>query len=189
VLPLAALTAWQALHQHYQLKQGDHVLVQGGGGSVGSYAVQIAALGGARVTATAAGASADAVVNLGATTVIDYATRFEDQVDAVDVVVDTVGGDTLTRSWSVLRPGGTLLCIAEEPSADDTDVHDAQALYFVVEPNAHQLTELTRLVDLGRLHPAVSRVLPLSKATEAFAPQAAGHALGKVVLQVRSPAS
>jgi NADPH:quinone reductase-like Zn-dependent oxidoreductase len=104
VIPLAALTAWQALHQHYQLKKGDHVLVQGGAGSVGSYAVQIAALHGARVTATAAGTSADALANLGATTVIDYAGRFEDLVDAVDVVVDTVGGNTLTRSWSVLRP-------------------------------------------------------------------------------------
>jgi NADPH:quinone reductase-like Zn-dependent oxidoreductase len=185
VVPLAALTAWQALYQHYHMQRGEHILIHGGGGGVGSYAVQLAAQHGARVTATAGPNSADYVTAFGANRVIDSRTRFEDACANVDVIVDTVGGDVLARSWDVLRPGGTILCIAEEAPSSDVEAHDAEAVYFIVEPNRVQLTELTRLVDLGHLLPAVSQVLPLSRAREGFAPQPVGHMPGKVVIQIR----
>jgi NADPH:quinone reductase-like Zn-dependent oxidoreductase len=115
-VPLAALTAWQALVGKASLESGQHVLVHGGAGGVGSFAVQIAAALGARVTATASARDREFVSGLGADQVIDYADeRFEDHVDGADVVLDTVGGDTQARSWAALRPGGTLVSIAPGP--------------------------------------------------------------------------
>jgi len=108
-VPLAALTVWQALVDHANLRAGQHVLIHGAAGGVGSFAVQIAASLGARVTATARARDRDFVTKLGAHEVVDYANeRFEDHVDGVDVVLDLVGGETQARSWSVLRPGGVL---------------------------------------------------------------------------------
>ena len=114
-VPLGALTAWQALHEHARLQPGQHVLVHGGAGGVGAYAVQLAALAGARVTATASARDLAFVTWLGADQALDYATRFEDHVRDVDVVVDPVGGNTTARSWPVLGSGGILVAVAEEP--------------------------------------------------------------------------
>ncbi len=114
-VPLGALTAWQALHDHAQLAAGQHVLVHGGAGGVGVYAVQLAALAGARVTATASARDLAFVAGLGARDVLDYSGRFEDHVRDVDVVIDPVGGTTTARSWPVMRGGGILVAIAEEP--------------------------------------------------------------------------
>lgn len=161
-VPLGALTAWQALVDHAKLVAGQHVLVHGGAGGVGSYAVQLAAHRGAKVTATASQADAEFVAGLGAHTVIDYRSRFEDQVNDVDVVIDTVGGQTLARSWQVLRPGGILVGIADEPSAEDADRHGVRAVYFVVEPHREQLTEIAKLVDAGALRPMPGPVFPLT---------------------------
>src|SRR5215813_3648544 len=112
-VPLGALTAWQALHEHARLQPGQHVLVHGGAGGVGAYAVQLAALHGARVSATASARDAAFVAALGAREVMDYTGHFEDQVHDVDVVIDPVGGGTMARSWQVLRRGGILVAIAE----------------------------------------------------------------------------
>src|SRR5262249_60276093 len=112
---LGALTAWQALHEHARLRPGQHVLIHGGAGGVGAYAIQLAALHGARVSATASARDADFVAGLGAREVIDYTTHFEDQVHDVDVVIDPVGGATMARSWQVLRRDGILVAIAEQP--------------------------------------------------------------------------
>jgi NADPH:quinone reductase-like Zn-dependent oxidoreductase len=155
-LPLGALTAWQALHEHAQLQPGQHVLVHGGAGGVGAYAVQLAAAHGARVTATASVRDRAFVTGLGAGEVIDYAGRFEDRVGDIDVVVDPVGGETLARSWPVLRSGGILIAIAEEPDAGHGGRADVRGVYFVVRPDGGQLRELTALVDkqqLRRLSP------------------------------------
>ena len=114
-VPLGALTAWQALHEHAQLQPGQHVLVHGGAGGVGAYAVQLAAQHGARVTATASARNQAFVAGLGADEVLDYTSRFEDHVHDVDVVIDPVGGSTTARSWPLLRSGGILVAIAEEP--------------------------------------------------------------------------
>jgi NADPH:quinone reductase-like Zn-dependent oxidoreductase len=186
-LPLGGLTAWQALIDHAYVEKGQHVLVHGGAGGVGTYAVQLAVLRGARVTATASAADADFVTGLGASSVIDYTSRFEEQVAGVDVVVDTVGGDTLTRSWQVLRAGGVLIGVAEEPPAQDAATSGVRGVYFVVEPNRHQLVELARLVDRDALSLTVGPVFPLADTATAITTQRDRHIRGKVVIRVQPP--
>ena len=183
-IPLGGLTAWQALHDHAGLQPGQHVLVHGGAGGVGAYAVQVAAALGAQVTATASTRDAAYVANLGAHRVINYKGRFEDELSDVDVVVDPVGGDTLARSWTVLKPGGILVAIAEEPPEDKGGRDDVRAIYFVVEPSGAQLAELARLVDDGKLRAAVSTTFALGDLREAFAAQQARSHPGKVVITV-----
>jgi len=183
-IPLGGLTAWQALHDHAGLQPGQHVLVHGGAGGVGAYAVQVAVALGAQVTATASTRDAAYVANLGAHRVINYKGRFEDELSDVDVVVDPVGGDTLDRSWTVLKPGGILVAIAEEPPEDKGGRDDVRAVYFVVEPSGAQLAELARLVDGGKLRAAVSTTFALGDLREAFAAQQARSHPGKVVITV-----
>jgi NADPH:quinone reductase-like Zn-dependent oxidoreductase len=185
-VPLGALAAWQALVDHAKVIAGQHVLVHGGAGGVGSYAVQLAAHLGAEVTATASGADADFVAGLGAHASVDYRSGFEDQVSGVDVVLDTVGGETLARSWRILRPGGILIGIADEPSAEDADRHGVRSVYFVVAPHREQLTEIAKLVDTGALRPMPGPVFPLAETATAVTAQRDQHVRGKVVIQVRS---
>ena len=184
-LPLGALTAWQALHEHAQLRRGQHVLVHGGAGGVGAYAVQLAAAYGAQVTATASARDRDFVTGLGAAEVIDYADRFEDQVGDVDVVIDPVGGDVLARSWPVLRQGGILIAIADEPDANQGGRGDVRATYFVVRPDGGRLRELAALVDEQQLRPAVALIFELGDLSAAFrAQQQRPRPPGKVVIRV-----
>ena len=164
-LPLGGLTAWQALVDHAQLQPGQHVLVHGAAGGVGGYAVQLAANLGARVTATCSPRDVDVVHSYGATTVVDYRDPLPDTND-VDVVLDPVGGDVISRSWRVLRAGGILISVAEEPQTPAGS--DATGRYFVVEPNGDQLTHLASLVDQGALRPVIAHVLPFAKAKAAF---------------------
>jgi NADPH:quinone reductase-like Zn-dependent oxidoreductase len=184
-LPLGALTAWQALHEHAELQPGQHVLVHGGAGVVGAYAVQLAAAHGARVTATASARDRDFVTKLGAGQVIDYSGRFEDQVGDVDVVVDPVGGEVLARSWPVLRSGGVLVAIADEPDSGQDRRGDVRAVYFIVRPDGGQLRELAALVDGQQLRPAVSLSFELGDLPAAFRAQQHGpRPPGKVVIRV-----
>ena len=183
-LPLGALTAWQALHEHGQLQPGQHVLIHGGAGGVGAYAVQLAARHGARVTATASARSHDFVAGLGADQVLDYAGRFEDQVRDVDVVVDPVGGKTTDRSWPVLRSGGILVAIADEPDPARGGRDDVRGVYFVVEPSGGQFRELARLVDDQQLRAMVSQVFELNDLAEAFGALSGTRPPGKVVISV-----
>jgi NADPH:quinone reductase-like Zn-dependent oxidoreductase len=179
-LPLAGLTAWQALVGHGGLRPGFRVLVHGGAGGVGSVAVQLAAALGASVTATASAGSADFVRELGAGHVVDYRTeRFEEHVKDMDLVLDTVGGDTQDRSWQVLRPGGALVSIVAPP-----DPSREGGVFFIVEPDRAGLDELTRLVDDGKLEPRVERVMPLAETAQAYRALEEGHRLGKIVLRV-----
>jgi NADPH:quinone reductase-like Zn-dependent oxidoreductase len=188
-VPLGALTAWQALHQHARLQPGQHVLVLGGAGGVGAYAVQLAAVHGARVTATASARDLAFVAALGARDVVDYSGRFEDQVHDVDVVIDPVGGATTARSWPVLRGGGTLVAIAEEPDTTNGGRGDVRSVYFVVEPDGGQLRELANLVDQGQLRPVVSAVFDLAALPEAFRAPRGDRPPGKVVISVGHTAS
>jgi NADPH:quinone reductase-like Zn-dependent oxidoreductase len=183
-VPLGALTAWQALHEHARLQPGQHVLVHGGAGGVGAYAVQLAALHGARVTATAAARNHAFVTGLGADQVLDYSDRFEDHVRDADLVVDPVGGNTTARSWQVLRTGGTLVAIAEEPDPSHAGRADVRGVYFVVRPDAGQLRELASLIDNQRLRPVVSLAFGLSDLPEAFRAQRGTRPPGKVVVSV-----
>lgn len=182
-LTLAGLTAWQGLVRHGGLTAGGRVLVHGGAGGVGSFVVQIAAALGASVTATASAEDTAFVRELGAEHVVDYASeRFEDQVKDVDLVFDTVGGDSQTRSWQVLRPGGVLVSIVAPP--DTSRAGEARGVFFVVEPDRAGLTELARLCESGRLTPRIDRVVPLADAAEAYAALEREHRRGKVVLRV-----
>jgi NADPH:quinone reductase-like Zn-dependent oxidoreductase len=183
-IPLGALTAWQALHEHAQLQPGQHVLVHGGAGGVGAYAVQLAAVHGARVTATASARNLAFVAGLGAGDVLDYSGRFEDHVRDVDVVVDPVGGDITARSWPLLRSGGILVAIAEEPDEGKGGREDVRGVYFVVKPDGGQLRELAILIDKKQLHPAVSVTFELSDLPEAFRAQRAARPPGKVIVSI-----
>jgi NADPH:quinone reductase-like Zn-dependent oxidoreductase len=184
-VPLSALTAWQALVDHADLREGQEVLVHGAAGGVGTYAVQVAVHLGARVTATARQKDQDFVRGLGAADVVDFEhDRFEDRVRDVDVVLDLVGGQTQARSWEVLRTGGVLVSIAVPPDPSVAAQHQARGVYFIVTPDRDQLATIAHLVDNGRLTPVVDRVLPLADARTAYAGLPAGHRRGKVVLHV-----
>jgi NADPH:quinone reductase-like Zn-dependent oxidoreductase len=166
-VPIGALTAWQGLFDRAQLQAGEHVLVHGGAGAVGIFAIQLARLRGAHVTATASARNLAFVSQLGAEQVIDYrAVHFEDNVRNMDVVFDTVGGETLQRSWGVLKPGGRMITIAAD-SETTTDDRVKQA-FFIVEPHHEQLTRIGDLLEAGDLHPVVDAVLPLVQASAAY---------------------
>jgi NADPH:quinone reductase-like Zn-dependent oxidoreductase len=188
-VPLGALTAWQALHEHAHLRPGQHVLVLGGAGGVGVYAVQLAALHGARVTATASARDLAFVTGLGAHDALDYTGRFEDHVHDVDVVIDLVGGTTTARSWPTLRSGGILVGIAEEPDPGSGGRGDVHGVFFVVKPDGGQLRELAELVDKGELRAVVSTVFDLNALPEAFRAPRGDRAPGKVVIRVGRAAS
>jgi NADPH:quinone reductase-like Zn-dependent oxidoreductase len=178
--PISALTAWQGLVERAGLAAGQGVLIHGAAGGVGTFAVQLARWRGARVTATASAANLDFVRRLGADEVIDYrAERFEDVVRDVDVVFDTVGGETLERSWGVLKPGGRLVTVAA--SGEETTDERIRAAYFIVEPSRTQLAEIAQLIDGGALRPVVGAMFPLAEARQAYQHK---PSRGKVVLRV-----
>ncbi len=184
-IPLAALSAWQGLFEHGNLAAGQRALIHGAAGGVGGFAVQLAHQRGAYVIATASTMNIEAALKLGADKVINTTTsRFEDAIEQVDLVFDTVGGGRLARSASVVRPGGRLVSIAAEPSQEQAAARGVRAIYFVVVPNRGQLIELARLVDSGSLQPTIDEVFPLAEARKAFERSLGEHKAGKIVLQI-----
>jgi NADPH:quinone reductase-like Zn-dependent oxidoreductase len=183
-VPIGALTAWQGLFDRAKLKAGERVLVQGGAGAVGVFVVQLAKMHGAEVIATASAKTLELVKGLGADEVIDYrAERFEDRAKDVDVVFDTVGGETRTRSLGVMRKNGRLISISAE--GDVTTDPKARDAYFIVEPRQEQLVEVAKLLDSGRLRTFVDAVIPLEEAGKAYSggvTERLGY--GKVVVRV-----
>ena len=183
---LSGLTAWQALFRHGRLSAGQRVLIHGAAGGVGSFAVQLAAWRGAHVIGTASAKNDRFLRELGADEVIDYtATRFEDIVYDVDLVLDTVGGETLDRSWEVLRRGGTLVSVAGAADPKKARAFGVRSVFFIVEPNREQLVEIGRMIDAGILQVVVEAVFPLEQARMAFEKSLQGHNRGKVVLRVQ----
>src|SRR6266571_6706778 len=184
-VPLTALTAWQAFFDHASLVAGQTVLIHGGAGGVGVFAVQLARWAGAQVIATASARNRDFLRELGANQIIDYSTTpFEEVVHDVDIVLDTIGGDTLERSYQVVKPGGVLVSVASPPSAEQAKVYGVRPVWFVVEPSREQLIQIGDLIDAGRIRPIVETVLPLSQARQAYEQGAKGHTRGKIVLRV-----
>jgi NADPH:quinone reductase-like Zn-dependent oxidoreductase len=182
-VPLPALSAWQGLFDHGRLEAGERVLIHGAGGGVGQFATQLARRRGAHVLATVTGASGEAARALGAHETIDgRGSRVEEAVEPVDLVFDTVGGELLASSHGLLRKGGRLVSIAEEPAA-------GSGTYFVVEPNREELSEIARLVDAGELRVVVDSVFPLADARAAFERSLTRGKRGKVVLRVRDEAA
>jgi len=184
-LPVAALTAWQALFDHAHLEAGQSVLIHAASGGVGHIAVQLAKNKGAHVIATASARNHDFVQSLGADEVVDYnATKFEDVAHDVDVVLDTMGGDTQERSWVVLKPGGILVSIVSPDTEKQAQAHNRRGVIMYAEENAAQLAEIAALIDAGKLKPYVKRVFPLAEARQAQETSEEGHVRGKIVLQV-----
>jgi NADPH:quinone reductase-like Zn-dependent oxidoreductase len=183
-VPIGALTAWQGLINRGQLQAGERVLVQGGAGAVGIFAVQLARSRGAHVTSTASPRNFDFVRQLGAEDVIDYkADYFADNARRFDVVFDVVGGSTLERSWTLLKPGGRMITIAAQ-SEGQTEERVKQA-FFIVEPNQQQLIEIGELLNSGRLQTVVDTVVPFSHASDAYTGKlATKRGRGKVVVQI-----
>lgn len=183
-VPAVAMTAWQALFDKGNLSAGQTVLVHGAAGGVGIFAVQLAKWKGARVIGTASTSVIDMVRELGADEVIDYkSTRFEQAVSDVDVVLDTQGGDTRERSWEVLKPGGILVSTVPPPLAipPERGLHGEM---LMMQPNAAQLMEITKLLDAGEIRTVVERVLPLEEVRQAHELNQSGHTHGKIVLQI-----
>ncbi|MFG2980869.1 NADP-dependent oxidoreductase [Streptomyces sp. NPDC048258] len=183
-LPLAALTAWQALVDTAGVSAGQRVLVHAAAGGVGHLAVQIAKARGAYVIGTASAGKHDLLRDLGADEVIDYRTTdFEDAVTDVDVVIDAIGGDYGQRSLKVLKPGGHLVTLPG-PDGIPADTQGVQASWVLVEPDLKGLEEIAALVEQGLLKPLVDTVLPLEQAAKAHEIGEQGRTTGKIVLTV-----
>jgi len=165
--PISALTAWQGLIERGRLAAGERVLIHGAAGAVGLFAVQVAKWRGAHVIATASAHNVAFVRELGADEVIDYrAQRFEDAAGAVDVVFDTVGGETLAHSWDLLGPSGRMVTIAA--AGEQTQEPRVRDAFFIVEANAQQLAAVADMMAAGRLRAVVSQVFALADVRAAY---------------------
>ena len=184
-VPIVAMTAWQALFKWGKLSAGQTVLVHAAAGGVGSFAVQFASNRGIRVIGTASAQNLDFVRDLGADEVIDYkAISFEQVVSDVDMVLDTIGGDTQECSWGVLKPGGILVSTASPPAPEAAAQRGVRAIMMTVQPKATLLNEIAALLDSGQAKTIVEKVLPLKEARQAHELSQSGHIRGKLVLQV-----
>lgn len=184
-VPLAATTARQALVDTAKVDNGQTVLIHGGSGGVGSFAIQIAKARGAKVIATASTPNQDLLKQLGADQAIDYTTtKFEDVVKDVDVVLDAVRGDTLARSYGVVKKGGIIVSITGQPDQAECEKRGIRGASLMAHPDAKVLEELTKLIEAKKITPIVSRVLPLAEAAVAHAQIETRHTRGKIVLKV-----
>ena len=185
-VPAVAVTAYQTLFDHADLQPGQTVLIHAASGGVGMFAVQLAKWKGAHVLGTASAKNADFVRSLGVDQFIDYqATPFEQVAQNVDVVLDTIGGDTRARSYSVLKPGGILVTIAgAPPDAKKAQELGVRAKWVDSKPSTSLLKEISHLIDSGQLKTSIDRTFPLSEAREAQELNQAGHVRGKVVLKM-----
>jgi len=209
-MPLVGLTAWQALVEKGQLKKGQTVLIHAGSGGVGTVAIQLAKHLGATVATTASAANADMLKRLGADIVIDYKTEdFSAALKDVDLVLDTQGGDTLKKSFSVLKPGGKVIGIAGPPDPEFVDAsgapwffklifsmlshgvrraakrRDASYSFLFMRANGDQLGKIAALIDAGAIRPVIDRVVPFAETKQVLAYAETGRAKGKVVIQMR----
>ncbi|RFB14937.1 NADP-dependent oxidoreductase [Bacillus sp. HNG] len=182
-----AATAWQALIHDGKVKAGQRVLIHGAAGGVGSYAVQFAKWKGAHVIGTASPANTDFVRSLGAETVIDYtSTPFEEVVKDVDLVMDTVGGDTLERSWSVVKSGGTLISLLEQPSLEKAKKHGIKALKPNRLSSIEDLKEIAQLMEEGIIKAVILKTFPLHEARRAHELSQIGHGRGRIILHIEN---
>jgi NADPH:quinone reductase-like Zn-dependent oxidoreductase len=182
-LPVAGLTPWQALFDVAGLKAGQTILIHAAAGGVGSFAVQFAKWKGARVIGTASAGGVAYVRGLGADQVIDYKAKpFEQEIRDVDVVLDTIGGETQERSWQVLKRGGILVSLVQPPSPQQAEARGVRAVMHRQQPRGDQLAEIAALVISGKVKVNVEKTFPLSEARQAQELSQDGHAHGKIVL-------
>lgn len=184
-IPTAGLTAWQSLFDIAGLDKGQSVLIHGAAGGVGSFAVQFAKWKGAHVIGTASAGNAQFLKSIVADVVIDYKTqRFEDVVHNVDVVLDTIGGDTFERSWGVLKPGGFLVTTVANVPEGAAEAHGVRAKRIVSQADERELAQIAAIIDEHHIKPIVTTVLPLAEARKAQEMSESLHTRGKIVLRV-----
>jgi len=184
-VPIVALTAWQALIDTAKLNADQTVLIHGGSGGVGSFAIQIAKARGAKVIATASTRNQNLLTQLGADVAVDYTKqRFEDVAKDVDVVLDSVGKDTLARSYGVVKKGGFIVTLVARIDQAELDKHGIRGASLSVEPTSNELAEIGKLIDQRKIKVIVSQTFPLSEAAKAQEQIATGHTRGKIVLKV-----
>jgi NADPH:quinone reductase-like Zn-dependent oxidoreductase len=181
----AGATAWEALIDTADLRADQTVLIHGGSGGVGHLAIQIAKAKGAKVFATASTANQEFLRQMGADVTIDYTrTRFEDVAKDVDVVLDTVGRDTLERSYGVMKKGGIIVSIVDEPKPEALEAHGIRGVTLRCTPKAGVLEELSKLMEAKKLTPVISRTFPMTNVVQAHDQIATGHTRGKIALKI-----
>jgi NADPH:quinone reductase-like Zn-dependent oxidoreductase len=184
-IPLAGQTAWQGLFRHGGLRAGQSVLIHGGAGGVGHFAIQFAKAKGARVLTTVATANVEFAKSLGADVVIDYQQeRFEDHAADLDMVFDLIDGETRARSWKLLKAGGTLVSTLSDPSQQQAKELGVRGLRYTVEADGNELAEIAALVTAGKVKAHIAKTYPLEEAAQALAALEQAHPAGKIVLIV-----
>jgi NADPH:quinone reductase-like Zn-dependent oxidoreductase len=185
-IPTAGLAAWQSIFDLAGLEKGQSVLIHGAAGGVGTFAIQFSKWKGAYVIGTASEKNAEFLKNIGADEVIDYKNqRFEDLVSNMDVVLDTVGGDTFERSWGVLKPGGFLVTTVASIPEGEPEKRGVRAKRVVTQSDGKELAQIAEIIDERKIKPIVTTVLPLTDARKAHEMSESHHARGKIVLRVR----
>jgi NADPH:quinone reductase-like Zn-dependent oxidoreductase len=185
-VPLSALTAWQSLFDLGHLQPGQRILIHGGSGGVGHFAVQIAKWKGAYVIATASTKNQELLRKLGADETIDYTIqKFENVAHKIDIVLDIIGGETQEHSWPVLKQGGALISLVQPPSKQKANQFGVRGIMSSVQPDGAQLNKIAKLIDSAKLRPTINRILPLSEAPRAHELSQSGHVHGKIVLRVK----
>lgn len=184
-IPTAGLAAWQSLFDIAGLEHGQTVLIHGAAGGVGSFAVQFAKWKGAYVIGTASSKNAEFLKGIGCDEVIDYRNQqFEEIVSNLDVVLDTIGGDTLERSWGVLKPGGFLVTTVASIPEGTPQKHGVRAERLMTQADGKELAQIAAIIDERKIKPIVTTVLPLADAQKAHEMSESGHTRGKIVLRI-----
>ncbi|MDA8636540.1 NADP-dependent oxidoreductase [Rhodobacteraceae bacterium] len=184
-VPLAGLTAWQALVTKGKIKIGSKVLIHAGSGGVGTLAIQIAKHFGAFVATTTSGKNASLVKELGADLTIDYTIQnFEDELSDYDLVIDTIGGETLARSFKVLKKGGTMVSVKSQDNDNLAEKYGVHFEWFFMPPDGKMLSELAKLISQGTVQTVIDSIFRMNQAAEAFDGLATGRAKGKIVIAV-----
>ncbi len=184
-VPLAAITAWQGLFDQGQLRAGQRVLIHGGTGGVGHFAIQFAKAKGAWVATTVGTDDVKLARELGADQVIDYKKeKFEDRVDNIDLVYDLIAGETQKRSWAVLKDGGAMISTLQKPDEAQAKARNIRVAHYMAEPNAAELEEITGLIEAGKVKPFINATYALEDAARAHEHMENDHIQGKVVLEV-----
>jgi NADPH:quinone reductase-like Zn-dependent oxidoreductase len=185
-IPLAGLTAWQALVDRAAVKAGDRVLIHAGAGGVGSLGIQIAKARGAHVAATCGTSNVEFVKGLGADEAVDYTKDdFSAVLKGYDVVLDTMGGEVYRKSFEVLKKGGVVVSLLERPDEALARKKGVRADYLFMQPDAKELEELGGLLEAGKIRPVVGKAFSLEQMKEAHRLSASHHARGKIVIRVK----
>ena len=184
-VPLAGQTAWQGLFRYGDVKTGQKILIHGGSGGVGHFAIQFAKARGAHVATTVSTANVEFARSLGADVVIDYKKqRFEQEIKDLDMVFDLIDGETRERSWGIIKKGGILVTTLTEPSRQEAEKHGIRATRYTVQADGNELKEIVDLIEAGKVKPAVTETYPLSHAADALRAVETGHSKGKIVLMI-----